>query len=105
MFNFDLAVDKTFRVGDVGINVYAKVLNVLNSMNVINVYYRTGNAYNDGFFADPNLSALIVASQPAQYADMYNTINIQDRQHQWRTNGTDLFSTPRQIRLGVRFEY
>lgn len=105
VFNFDLAVDKTFRVGDVGINVYAKVLNVLNSMNVINVYYRTGNAYNDGFFADPNLSALIVASQPAQYADMYNTINIQDRQHQWRTNGTDLFSTPRQIRLGVRFEY
>ena len=105
VFNFDLALDKTFRVGDVGINVYAKVLNVLNTKNIINVYYRTGNAYDDGFFADPDLSALIVASQPPQYTDMYKAINLQDRQHQWRTNGTDLFSTPRQIRLGVRFEY
>jgi len=105
VFNFDLAVDKSFHIGDMGINVYAKVLNVLNTKSVINVYYRTGNAYNDGFFADPDLSALIVASQPPEYTDMYNAINIQDRQHQWRTNGSDLFSSPRQIRLGVRFEY
>ncbi|RMD92027.1 MAG: TonB-dependent receptor, partial [Calditrichaeota bacterium] len=103
--NLDLRVDKTVTIGPVEANFYFYVQNLLNTKNVINVYQRTGNAEDDGFLTNPDLSAEIVAGAGQPYVELYRLINLADRQHQWALNGVDLFGTPRQFRFGVSFEY
>jgi hypothetical protein len=107
VYVFDLRLDKTISFGGANLNIYFYVQN-LNTKNVNNVYLRTGNAYEDGFLTNPNLGGKI-PDQPGRgqlYADLYRAINLENRQHVWRFNGTvqDLFGTPRQLRLGARLE-
>lgn len=103
-FNLDMRLDKMVSLGGLNLDIYAYAQNVFNTQNVINVYYRTGNAYDDGYLTNPNLSGKVIAGLGQQYVDLYRTINLADRQHQWNLNGVDLFSTPRQIRVGVRLD-
>ncbi|TLY27544.1 MAG: TonB-dependent receptor [Ignavibacteria bacterium] len=103
-FDIDLRVDKSFSFAGSTFNIYGYVQNVLNTQNVVNVYYRTGNAYDDGYLANPGLSQKVVEGLGQNYVDLYNAINVGDRQHQWSLNGVDLFSTPRQLRFGIRYE-
>ena len=52
--NLDFRLDKTFTVlKNLDITLYARVLNLLNSRSVINVYGLTGSATDDGFLSDP----------------------------------------------------
>jgi len=104
-FNIDLRIDKTLRLGEFDMNIYVYVQNLLDTKNVINVYSRTGNAYDDGFLGNPDLSANIVRDRGQQYVDMYKAINLGDRQHYQLTQGGDLFGPPRQVRIGFRIEY
>ena len=79
----------------------------------MNVYDRTGNAFDDGFLSDPTLSAGSIAEAGDRYIELYNAINIANRQHYWITQGNgasldqadDLFGEPRQIRVGARVEF
>jgi hypothetical protein len=105
--NLDLRIDKTVSFGPLNANFYIYVQNLLNTQNVLNVYQRTGNAFDDGFLTNPDLSADIVRSGGDAYVFLYNLVNLQNRQHQWQLNGfaNDLFGTPRQFRFGVSFEY
>jgi len=103
-FSIDVRLDKTVQVGGFAFNFYTYVQNLLNTKNVINVYYRTGNAADDGFLSNPELSELIVQGLGPRYVDLYKAINLENRQSTWRTNGFDLLGTPRQIRFGVRVE-
>ena len=43
-------------LGGVGVTLFAYVSNLFDVKNVINVYSRSGNAYDDGFLTDPELS-------------------------------------------------
>ena len=43
------------------VNFYVYVMNVLNTKNVINVYDRTGNGYDDGFL---NSAQQVIAEYP-----------------------------------------
>ncbi|MBI1806271.1 MAG: TonB-dependent receptor, partial [Ignavibacteria bacterium] len=104
-YNIDLRIDKSIQVGALDLNVYFYVQNLLNTKNVINVYGRTGNAYDDGFLGNPDLSGPIVSSRGQQYIDLYKAINLGNRQHYALTQGGDLFGPPRQIRLGFKLEY
>ena len=104
-FDLDMRVDKAVAVAGLNLDIYVYVQNLLNAQNVVNVYYRTGNAFDDGYLTNPSLSGKVVQGLGANYVDLYNVINLQDRQHQWNLNGVDLFSTPRQIRLGARVEF
>ena len=104
VFSLDFRVDKMVNVGKFNLDVYFYIQNALNSQNVTNVYYRTGNAFDDGYLTNPDLSEKVIAGLGQQYVDMYKSINLADRQHQWNLNGTDLFSEPRQVRFGVRME-
>jgi len=83
---------------------YAYAQNLLDAKNVINVYYRTGNAYDDGYLSNPALSGKVVEGLGPTYVAMYKAINLANRTHQWLFNGTDLYSSPRQLRFGVRME-
>ncbi len=107
VWNVDLRVDKTISIGPANINLYVYVQNLFNTKNVINVYYRTGNAYDDGFLTNPDLSGTFINQFGERYIELYRAINLENRQHQWRFNGIlqDLFGPPRQLRAGVKIEF
>jgi hypothetical protein len=81
------------------------VTNLLNTRNILNVHNRTGDADNDGFLTNPELSEQIIAGQGEDFVAFYENINLQNRQHYYKDTAIDLFGAPRQIRLGVRVEF
>jgi hypothetical protein len=107
--NIDLRLDKTITMGPIDANFYVYVQNLLNTKSVLNVYQRTGNAEDDGFLSNPGLSEQIIAGSGPAYVELFQIINLQNRQHWWNNNtggsAEDLFGTPRQLRFGVSFEY
>ncbi len=107
--NLDFRVDKTIALGPIDAIFYVYVQNLLNTKSVLNVYQRTGNAEDDGYLSNPDLSALTVAGSGPAYVELFKIVNLQNRQHWWNNNtggsNEDLFSTPRQFRFGVSFEY
>ena len=105
VYQLDLRLDKSFRVGPVDLNVYLWVINVLNTKNVQDVYLQTGTADDDGYLATPQ-GQLNTATYGKQYADFYRAFLANG--FGW-SNGDpvdmNLWGTPRQIRFGLRFEY
>lgn len=109
-YRLDLQIDRTIPLvmgkapaeGDVDkrkktyLQVYIRVTNLLNQMNVINVYRATGNWNDDGYLEAAQYQ-LAIQSQldEASYRDYY-TMKIQNASN---------ISMPRQIRLGVKFDF
>jgi hypothetical protein len=104
VYQLDLRVDKTFNFGAASLNVYVYVQNLLNTKNVINVYYRTGNAYDDGWLSNPSSSGTTVSTYGSTYSQLYQVINGEDNQNQFRENGFVNFGAPRQLRIGAKLE-
>jgi hypothetical protein len=105
-FNLDLRIDKTVSILNFDVNIYVYVQNVLNTKNVTNVYYATGNAYNDGFLQSAIAQKLIASATYTQrFADLYQTIDLANRQANFNRNGFDLFGTPRQLRAGILINF
>jgi hypothetical protein len=103
-FQTDLRVDRGFTLFGVNAQAYMYVQNLFDHRNVINVYGRTGNAKDDGFLTDPTLSEKIVeASGGLQYQQLYEAVNIANRQHYWFSEGGDIYDEPRQLRFGLKF--
>ena len=106
-FKFDLRVDKDikFKLGgneegkkghDVFVNVYLQVLNLLNSKNILNVYSATGNANDDGYLSAPEWQREIYSQlDPEAFIQMYQI---------YVDNGGN-YATPRQVRLGLSFNF
>lgn len=87
------------------LEIYANVLNLLNTKEILNVYPDTGVPTDDGWLKTP--SATQYKAIP-NYTAFYNALNLQNR---WgiMTYGAnvgmgDTYGTPRQIRVGVRME-
>ncbi|MBI9031870.1 TonB-dependent receptor [bacterium] len=96
-FQLDLKVDKTFRILDqLSANVYVKVLNLLGTKNVEDVFLRTGAADDDGYISDPELGGKLIEQYGPVYDDLYRALYID-------YNG--MYSNDRQILFGVRLEY
>jgi hypothetical protein len=104
VYQLDVRVDKSFSVGPLNLNVYFYVQNLLNTKNVTNVYYRTGNAYDDGWLSNPVASANTVNTYGETYTRLYQVMNLSNNQNQFRTNGYVNFGTPRILRVGARIE-
>jgi outer membrane receptor protein involved in Fe transport len=104
-FNIDLRLDKTVSFGPLSANFYVYVQNLLNTQNVLNVYRRSGNADEDGYLSNPELSGPAVAQYGQGYVDLYEAMNLGLGQHYQLAVGQPLWGTPRQIRCGVRLEY
>lgn len=118
-FNVDLRIDKTFTLlKNLDITLYARVLNLFNSKNVINVYQLTGSAFDDGYYSDPGrigpVASQIENSARAQYGiigggetyrQMYKAMNLENGGAFYDVAGVELFSDPRQIFFGIKFEY
>jgi len=107
VFTVDLKLDKNISLGNYNAGVYVRVSNLFNRQNVVNVYNRTGDAFDDGFLADPELSEKVVGGLGPQFVPLYRAINLENRQH-WITDrglARDLFGTPRQVVVGVNLDF
>lgn len=127
-FSVDFRLDKSVDFGKFGANFYVYVQNLLNRKNVINVYNRTGNAFNDGFLTNPALSASVLAAQDnlaianglapgvgaAAYEALYRAINLNGNNWALRDGGGqnadgtfafEALGTPRQIRAGASLSF
>jgi hypothetical protein len=100
----DLQVDRTFDLefGKEGkkkatfLNVYVRVTNLFNQFNVLGVYRATGNSDDDGFLAAAASQTSIQNQLDEQsFRDYYN-MKIQNPFN---------ISSPRTIRLGVKFDF
>jgi hypothetical protein len=107
VYNIDFRIDKTVTIYNLDVNFYIQVFNLLNTKSVINVYDKTGNAYDDGFLSTTDAQTLI-QGDPGRYerfADLYKAINLENRQAALAVYGYDLFGSPRQLRVGVWINY
>ncbi|MDO8550292.1 MAG: TonB-dependent receptor [Ignavibacteria bacterium] len=95
-YNIDLRIDKTVNISNLDVNFYVAVQNLLNTKNVINVYDRTGNGYDDGF-----LGSQTAVAYSDRFNDLYRSLNLENRQAALSLMGVDMFSAPRQLRAGV----
>jgi len=103
-FRIDLTVDRDIfvnlgkgenkRTG--AINIYFRINNLLNSMNVMNVYPYTGNPDDDGYLTAPEWQKQISEQLDEQaYRDLY-TVAVN---RPWN------YASPRTIRFGVLFTF
>ena len=104
-FNLDLGVDKTIQVGPTNLKFFATITNLLNTQHIINVYNRTGDAYDDGFLSDPALSSLIIEGRGSEYVEMYQKINLANRNHWLNDHGFDMFGIPREVKMGLQVSF
>ena len=89
MYNVDVRAYKDFRFGRSLLTVFARVMNLLDTLNEINVYNDTGRA---GYTTD------------LQTARKSNPQEIVNSLAEWYTNSTH-YSEPRRIELGVNYVF
>ena len=105
-FRFDMRIDKDIDLklggGKDGekrpayLNVYLQILNVLNAKNIIGVYSSTGNPDDDGYLSAPEWQREIASQTNADsYAELYRLY----------VNNFYNYSSPRQIRIGMIFNF
>jgi hypothetical protein len=100
-YRIDARLDKTIKLGSIGLNIYIWVINLLNTQNVLNVFNNSGDAYYNGYLDDPEGKALVDGyksygeDKAQQYTELYKALNYNE----------DNFGTPRQIRLGIKLNY
>ena len=105
-FRLDLRVDKDFyfkmkknasdNAKGAYLNVYLQVLNLLDTRNIINVYPYTGNPNDDGYLSAPEWQRQINNQlDPLSFRNLYGNF----------VDNPGNYSTPRQIRLGLMFNF
>ncbi len=105
-YNIDLRIDKEVSIFNTDFDFYVYVQNLLETKNVVNVYYTTGNAYNDGFLQSSDAQKIMQQTAYTQrFADLYSAINLGNRQNTLLLNVNDLFGAPRQLRAGVLINF
>ena len=107
---FDLRVDKSFNITDkLSATIYARVFNLFNTKNVINVFQVTGSAEDDGLLSgviDPVRARSLINSYGGEdYVKMYKAINLENGQAYWDQIGRQLYSSPRQIFFGLKLNF
>jgi hypothetical protein len=103
-YRLDLTLDRSFGLnfGKEGkkksayLNVYLRVTNLFNTMNVLSAYRATGNWNDDGYLAAAQYQTSIQNQLDEQsFRDYYNM----------KVSNPFNISIPRTIRLGVKFDF
>jgi outer membrane receptor for ferrienterochelin and colicin len=97
--NIDLRLDKTFTLTakdkkPMTINVYFRVSNLLNRLNVVGVYAATGDPKNDGYLASSQGLSELTGVQPAQKQAYLNS-------YSWILNNPNNYAQPRRLYIGA----
>ena len=104
-YRVDLQLDRNFMLefGDdenkkksAYLNVYLRVTNMFNIINVLNVYRATGNPDDDGYLAASQFQASIQNQLDEQSFRDYYSMKVQNPFN---------YGIPRTIRLGVKFDF
>jgi hypothetical protein len=104
-YRLDMQLDKTFNLqyGNKDnkkkvafLNVYVRVTNMFNQFNKLNVYRATGNWNDDGYLAASQFQNAIQNQYDEQAFRDYYTMKVQNAFN---------ISSPRTIRLGVKFDF
>ena len=77
-------------------NVYLEINNILNTLNIIDIYETTGNADDDGFLTNAKNQNLIESQNSPESYRMYYAMY---------TNSPYNYTSPRTIRLGLQFNF
>ncbi len=104
--SLDGRLDKDFKLSKsdaknrLGLNVYLRVTNILNTRNVLNVYDATGSPDDDGFlsFAEGQLRIRDFGEDERARQSYLNA-------YQWGVLRPGFFTMPRRIFLGARFTF
>ena len=101
-FRVDMRLDKEFHPSwgsgnrKTYFDIYLQILNLFNTKNVLGVYPATGNPDDDGYLAAAEWQREINSQvDPQSYRDLY-ALRIDVPWH---------YSSPRQIRLGIQFNF
>ena len=104
-YRIDLQVDRNFNLefgGDENkkkaayLNVYVRVTNIFNIINVLNVYRATGNPDDDGYLSASQFQNSIQNQLDERAFRDYYTLKVQNPFN---------YGIPRTIRLGVKFDF
>ena len=101
VFNIDMNLSKVFYFGGVNFELYANILNLLNTKQVVNVFNNTGTPTDDGWLRS-SLSESFRAIP--NYESFYRAINLDNRWGYIVATGNDIYGSPRQIRIGAKVE-
>jgi len=100
-FTLNLRVDKNFLVANrYNFNVYARVTNLLDRRNIINVYPVTGSAEDDGFLQSVNGRQQIESIQGSA-----REVSSYLASYQWALLNPNLYSLPRRIFIGAIMDF
>ena len=85
------------------------MFNLLDALNVQNVFLRTGSTNDDGYLSDPTLGGQLIETYGPQYEELYKAVYVDYYEQYQNANGLTtvpyFYGPPRQIRLGLRLEY
>jgi outer membrane receptor protein involved in Fe transport len=101
VFNVDLNASKVFYFDGFTAELYVNVLNLFDSKQVENVFPNTGTPTDDGWLRSAFATSFV---EIPNYADFYTAVNLKNRQAYMNATGNDIFSAPRQIRVGLKLE-
>jgi len=100
VFNLDMNISKVFSFSGTNFVLYANILNLLNTKQIIDVFPNTGTPTDDGWL---EASAAQQYKAIPNYESFYRAINLENRWGIMSYSG-DVYSAPRQIRVGARIE-
>ncbi len=113
VYNLDFKLDKNISLGNYNLTLFARVNNLLDRRNALNVYQATGSADNDGYITNGVYSQGfndLYGQDPdgdgvTDYEEMYNAININNDESYRTEVGDRLISAPRQVFIGFSFNF
>ena len=94
--SFDITWGKEEDLKSASMNVYLQVQNLLNTVNIVDVYQFTGNADDDGYLTTAvGISDVQSQISPQSFFDMYSL----------KLNDPSNYTRPRTVRLGVILDF
>lgn len=94
-YQLDGKLDKTYTLGPVRFNVYLWAINIMGSKSWLDAWRGTGRADTDGYL-QTDAGRVKAATQGEDWVKWYGAV-LTDC-------GTLYYQTPRQVRMGVKFE-
>ena len=106
-FLTDLRLDKTLSVvSGLDLTLYARVTNLFDTKNTINVYQGSGNPNDDNYLSRPDYSqSLIDANGGEEYVELFRQVNLVNGGAYYSQLNLELFGNPRQIFFGIKLAY
>ena len=97
----NMRIDKNFNIGDkLGLNVYLRISNLLDTRNIINVYSVTGDPEDDGF-----LRSSFGQDQIESISGSQREVEAYLASYQWRLLNSDFYSLPRRLFVGAIMDF